>query len=149
MTMNSSNIPTNFLDAMERHFQDAEYLWRRRPKRLANADHLYGLAAECGLKALMSKFVNNFFDHIAGKPVKKADQAHANKIWLRYQHYCQGYLAIHYSLPLCSNPFACWDVAERYAQAGHFSQTRVNGHRLGAMHVKHLIEIAKSRGDLP
>jgi hypothetical protein len=37
----------DFLDAHYRHWQDAELLFGRG--RLANADHLYGLAAECGL----------------------------------------------------------------------------------------------------
>jgi len=44
------NWPEDFLDAHERHWEDAELLFGNR--RWANADHLYGLAAECGLKAL-------------------------------------------------------------------------------------------------
>ena len=37
--------------ALQRHWEDAELLFSE--KRLANADHLYGFSAECGLKAVM------------------------------------------------------------------------------------------------
>ena len=41
----------DFHDAHLRHWQDAELLFRH--DRWANADQLYGLSAECGLKAVM------------------------------------------------------------------------------------------------
>lgn len=44
----------DFLDAHDRHWNDAEYLFAAL--RWANADHLYGLSAECGLKRLMIAF---------------------------------------------------------------------------------------------
>lgn len=43
-------LPVDFADAHRRHWGDAELLFRSR--RLGNADHLYGLSAECGLKAV-------------------------------------------------------------------------------------------------
>lgn len=39
-------MPVDFRDAADRHFTDAGLLSQAR--RLANADHLYGVAAECG-----------------------------------------------------------------------------------------------------
>lgn len=45
---------TDYLDAHERHWDDAELL--KATARHANADHLYGMSAECGLKCLMIKF---------------------------------------------------------------------------------------------
>lgn len=47
----STALGTDFVDAHERHWRDAELLWQHQ--RWANADQLYGLSAECGLKALM------------------------------------------------------------------------------------------------
>ena len=41
----------DFHDAHLRHWQDAELLFEHQ--RWANADQLYGLSAECGLKAVM------------------------------------------------------------------------------------------------
>lgn len=48
-----ARLTEHFRDAMDRHWQDAELLHRK--ERLANADHLYGLSAECGLKALLEQ----------------------------------------------------------------------------------------------
>ena len=47
-------MQANFLDAHERHWGDAERFFSAG--RYANADHLYGMAAECGLKRLMVHF---------------------------------------------------------------------------------------------
>lgn len=47
-------MQADYLDAHERHWEDAEHLFQSG--RWANADHLYGLAAECGLKKLMLAF---------------------------------------------------------------------------------------------
>nr|VFK54807.1 MAG: hypothetical protein BECKTUN1418F_GA0071002_105616 [Candidatus Kentron sp. TUN]VFK55380.1 MAG: hypothetical protein BECKTUN1418D_GA0071000_103118 [Candidatus Kentron sp. TUN]VFK60455.1 MAG: hypothetical protein BECKTUN1418E_GA0071001_105815 [Candidatus Kentron sp. TUN] len=44
----------DFFDAHNRHWQDWEQLFAS--ERWANADHLYGMAAECGLKCLMQAF---------------------------------------------------------------------------------------------
>jgi hypothetical protein len=43
-----SPMNTDFLDAHERHHDDADHLHANA--RHANADHLYGVSAECGLK---------------------------------------------------------------------------------------------------
>ena len=47
-------MKADFLDAFERHWVDAELLFQK--ERLPNADHLFGVAAECGLKRLMLSF---------------------------------------------------------------------------------------------
>ena len=39
-------------DAHDRHWHDGETLYAA--SRWANADHLYGISAECGLKAAMT-----------------------------------------------------------------------------------------------
>lgn len=52
--MKSFTMQVDFLDAHFRHWEDVEQLFQQH--RLANADHLYGLAAECGLKRLMMVF---------------------------------------------------------------------------------------------
>ncbi len=45
-------LPVDFADAHRRH-GGAELLFMS--ERLGNADHLYGLNAECGLKAVMER----------------------------------------------------------------------------------------------
>lgn len=46
----------DYQDASNRHLHDAESLFAQIPKRLANASHLFGLSAECSLKAIARKF---------------------------------------------------------------------------------------------
>lgn len=67
-------MQADFLDAHERHWGDAERLFQAQ--RWANADHLYGMAAECGMKRLMLAFG---MPYDAGKdwPASKQDRAHA------------------------------------------------------------------------
>ena len=64
---------TDFLDAHYRHWEDAELLFNA--KHWANADHLYGFSAECGLKQLMKKF-GMPIDTTTGTPSKGQDRVH-------------------------------------------------------------------------
>ncbi len=73
---------TDFLDAHQRHWDDAERLFNA--KRWANADHLYGLTAECGIKRLMLAF-GMPFDAGRNAPAKHEDRAHAHAIWSRLE----------------------------------------------------------------
>ena len=57
----------DFLDAHLRHWTDAELLYAAQ--RWANADHLYGISAECGLKGLTETFKNG---PLAGKERRQA-----------------------------------------------------------------------------
>ena len=143
-------LPTDYLDAMERHWEDAELFWNQEPKRLANADQLYGLVAECGLKALMTKLVHGYFDHNRGRPSNRDDLVHADGIWERYMNYSQGGAAALYALPTDDiNPFEQWEIDDRYANRMHFDHTRVKGHRDAAITVKELVDKAVRQTDLP
>ncbi len=133
-------MQTDFLDAHERHWQDAELLWRAQ--RLANADHLYGMAAECGLKWLMLQF-GMPFDETRGMPTERADQRHVDGIWQRFDSYRHGRQnAVGYALPE-DNPFKDWHVAQRYAAQRHFDASGVSAHRAGAELVQRLIRKAE------
>ena len=46
-------LPADFADVHRRHWEDAELLFMS--ERLGTADHLYGLNAERGLKAVMER----------------------------------------------------------------------------------------------
>jgi len=143
-------LPTDYLDAMKRHWEDAELFWNQEPKRLANADQLYGLVAECGLKALMTKLVHGYFDHNRGRPSNRDDVVHADGIWERYMNYSQGGAAALYALPTDDiNPFEQWEIDDRYANRMHFDHTRVKGHRDAAITVKELVDKAVRQTDLP
>lgn len=140
--MSGTSFQTDFLDAMERHWQDAELLHSH--VRLANADQLYGLAAECGLKALMLRWGMPF---TGGRPSNPADRVHANGLWSRYEAYRQGNSAV-FALPP-NNPFAHWRIEHRYANQSSFLLSRVQQHQAGAREVKRLIKEARLNGVLP
>ncbi len=134
-------MQTDFLDAHQRHWQDAELLFGLL--RLANADHLYGMAAECGLKRLMQKFGMKT-DQLG--PIEKSDRQHANKIWDRFETYRNGHThGPGYALSP-DNPFFDWKVDQRYTAQHHFDETRVSGHRAGAEQVRRLIHKAEREG---
>lgn len=136
-------MQADFLNAHERHWVDAEYLFQAQ--RWANADHLYGLAAECGLKRLMLAF-GMPYDATRDRPDKSQDRTHANGIWARFESYrCGHHQGTGYALTT-SDPFADWDVAQRYAHQANFDQARVLAHQSGADSVRKLIKKAQKEG---
>lgn len=96
-------MQADFFDAHERHWDDAERLFNAQC--WANADQLYALAAECGLKRLMLAF-GMPFDTSKDRPDKEQDRKHADGIWARYESYRYGHhRGTGYGLP-SSNPFS-------------------------------------------
>jgi hypothetical protein len=74
---------TDFFNAYQRHYKDAESLYTA--SRWANADHLYGFSAECGLKCIMQNFGMRL-DPITETPPKK-DKVHIDQVWDRYEDF--------------------------------------------------------------
>lgn len=140
--------PANFLDAHQRHWEDAELL--RKELRWANADHLYGIATECGLKALMALIAPHKWP--CGEPIEGKDRVHVNYLdpkpltkqnaWDRYQSYLEGSQGARYTLTE-NNPFQDWDISDRYAERAHFSEACVIPHRQGAETVRQLVQQAQ------
>lgn len=140
---NEDDMTADYLDAHQRHWDDAERL--RGTERWANADHLYGIATECGLKRLMLAF-GMTFDVSKGMPAEGKDREHANGIWARYESYRSGHpQGAAYALPAV-NPFADWHVSQRYAPQAAFDRTRVEKHRRGAESVSLLVKQAHLEG---
>lgn len=133
----------DFFNAHDRHRQDADLLFSNA--RWANADHLYGIAAECGLKHMMKSF-GMPVDSTTGSPTERVDRTHASGAWIRFESYRSGHLnGAGYTLPV-QNPFADWDVSQRYANELNFQQSRVHAHQLGAHSVQGLIRKAQLDG---
>lgn len=136
-------MQSDFLDAHNRHWQDAEQLFEAQ--RWANADQLFGMAAECGLKKLMLAFGMGF-DTDKNRPEEGQDRKHADGIWARYEAYRSGHhQGANYGLT-ANNPFQDWDVSQRYANQSNFGQARVQPHRGGANEVRQLIRKAQLEG---
>ncbi|MBF0309418.1 MAG: hypothetical protein HQL56_07825 [Magnetococcales bacterium] len=94
-------MPENFRDAAQRHLGDATQLFIGN--RLPNADHLFGISAECALKAIMQGL------HMSqpGLPPK----VHMFKLWSAHNK-----LVNHYQpqLNAPANMFNNWSVEDRY-----------------------------------
>jgi hypothetical protein len=143
--MTAQNLPPDYLDAMERHWLDAEDLFQRTDPRLANADQLYGLSAECGLKALMRKWGMDLNSNNA--PTDARDRKHADLIWDRYGTYRQGRFTT-LALPP-TNPFDDWSIHHRYAHRSCFQKAVVEVHKQGAAVVQQIVKEADRIGVLP
>ncbi|RJX31123.1 MAG: hypothetical protein C4531_07950 [Desulfurivibrio sp.] len=123
-----------------RHWKDAELL--EKDNRLENADHLYGFAAECAIKNVLVRlpsFSRN------GK-LEKSYKEHVNVLWGRvnYQNLQKSYP--HLSALLKSpNPFADWDVNQRYAANDGISKTALELHKISAKRLLGIINLPGSR----
>lgn len=132
----------DFLDSHRRHLRDADYLFAA--SHLANADHLYGMAAECGLKQLMIAF--GMQTNATGSPNRKNDRVHVDKAWAGYDAYRSGHVAgVRFVLP-SEIPFDNWRAEQRYANTGHFDLDRVEPHRAAAHVVHALMKKAELEG---
>jgi len=113
---------------------------------LANADHLYGLAAECGLKALSEKLVPSGILEPKQDFVHIMEDKKPATAWSRYQTHLVGHaLATRLSVPT-SNPFSDWSVSQRYAHESCFDLLCVERHRRGATLVANLMQTARKEG---
>ncbi|MDD2761693.1 MAG: hypothetical protein PHH11_15555 [Methylomonas sp.] len=132
----------DFLDAHQRYWDDAERLYAAN--RWANADHLYGLSAECGLKGLTERLkgtnlARNEFLHIM-EPKKPSNA------WDIFETFRAGHhLGSKFAMPTL-NPFTNWDVSQRYAHQSHFNPALVDPHREGAKMVSEFIKVADKEG---
>jgi hypothetical protein len=133
-------MATNFCHAAQRTFRDAAIL--EKADRLASADHLFGLAAECALKAILAGLG---VIPRQGKPPKPYD-VHMPKIWEQFSAYVSG--RSDYSLP-DENPFEVWQIDHRYEADETFTVARVQKHKAGARRVAELLDRALLRGQVP
>jgi len=131
--------PEDYLDAHDRHWEDAELLFQEG--RLANADHLYGLSAECGLKALWLRITR-----LTSLP--RRQRVHINHFWddfVRLSRNQRSSQMLGGRLPP-QNPFSNWSVNQRYASRQHFDQRLMEAHRRGAERVRNLVQNARQGG---
>ena len=125
---------TDYRDAAERHFEDAEYLKSdNTANRAPNADHLYGFSAECSLKAVMTALGMERTN--AGAPRDSGLKVHMPEQWAAFQSFASGRLAARYLNVLDqSNPFSDWKVDQRYFHRQTISSTVMSRHREAAIH---------------
>lgn len=141
-------MKADFKNAYERHQQDADSLFDG--KRYANADHLYGLAAECALKAVMKGLDPSLVDK-NGDFLNQTDKKHIDKLWDHFRCFLQGRNASSLSahIPGPNNPFNKWTVNSRYAHHNNFNKGNVLPHKLVVNNsIVNLMIEARARGIL-
>lgn len=133
--------PVDFHDAHLRHWDDAELLSHHR--RWANADQLYGLSAECGLKAVMLGLeIMPVTPH--GVPTRPEHKVHVTKLWSEFTTSVGGRKGAKYlSLLPDGDPFASWSIEDRYAHRRHFDYASVSPRRSAADGIRKVVQRAR------
>lgn len=139
-----------YIDAARRHSDDANFLFKH--SRLASADHLFGLAAECALKAVMA---NLGMEMDSDRPSDPKYIVHINKLWNLFFTFAEGRDAAQITAALgpeadepneSSNPFHDWDISQRYHHRSSFAASTVERHRAGADRSMKALDVARLRG---
>ncbi len=125
----------DYADAHDRHWKDAERLFGCAA--WANADHLYGLSAECGLKAVFQ---------IAGQPIDAARRKHVDELWPAFVLFAEGRWADWLALLPTGAPFSDWSIDQRYAHRRNFDKPLVAPHRNAARAVGAMLQFALRGG---
>jgi hypothetical protein len=128
-------VSTPFSQAATRMFGDAEAL--HSAGRLGTPDHLYGLACECALKAVLCGH-----GVIRGTAPQSPFKVHIDKLWDEYETALQGRTM----LPLGPNPFTGWQAQDRYEEDSVFLPQRVATHRNGAVIGMSALQAAAAQG---
>lgn len=133
-------MPVDFREAAERHWTDGDILFRSA--RLANADHLLGLAAECALKAVMKALGMGVRPD--GAPQDKHHRVHINELWDEFVTFAHARGGARYALTLGAvpNPFAGWDIAQRYDHSSSIGAGQAARHQSAAHTARQVLEQA-------
>lgn len=125
------NTDINFLEAAKRHKDSADLLYAQQ--HWQDADHLYGLAAECGLKALMIELNPQISN--ANGDLEKQHKVHIDKLWNQYNN---SFVSNRNAQSLSvNNPFSDWKIEQRYFKNSadpHF-QKIVDTHKQGTSEI--------------
>lgn len=132
-------VPEDFSNAADRYWLDANTLSQNG--RLATADHLFGISAECALKAIMLA--------LSGKTkLPERYKIHLPQIWDEFLAYRPQSGTQPYACNLSPiNPFEKkWHVADRYGHDSHFTSARVNANRNASFSANLALEKARLDG---
>ena len=134
--------PADFADAHRRHLDDAELLLAHH--RWANADQLYGLSAECGLKAVMR--VLGMPVDVRGRPPPKYSN-HVQELWPVFVTFARNRNGARFlSILPADTPFDDWSHHNRYAAGRHFRRENVEPHRAAARGIIPMVQLAVQSG---
>ena len=133
---------TDYGDAHRRHWEDAELLSKN--ERFANADHLYGMSAECGLKRMMQSL---------GMPVgpkgleDRRYLKHLPDLWPIFITFVKDRGSTRYIREWPKgNPFDQWSINDRYANRQYCDEWIVEQHRNAALTIQDVLDRLRMDG---
>jgi len=126
----------HYSDAYERHFEDANLLFHNA--RWANAEYLYGLSVECGIKALQ---------RAVGQTVRRQHLPNLMQNINHFEFRKSGRTSSRYLLPReVRDAFNDWDVSQRYQHRRQFTMTIAQRRKYGAEAMHKLVEQVRKDG---
>jgi len=135
-------VADDFGDAHKRHWEDAEILFTK--SRWANADHLYGISAECGLKALIVAF--NGTQHKLHLNQNKNNTTLVQEYQSAWSAYLVGRPEAYKISTLPPDFFKGWSVDQRYHSQSLFNEQTTEKRKSNAGHVYEMVKAARSEG---
>ena len=121
----------HFAAAGQRHLVDGQHLHSRG--RLATADHLAGLAAECVLKAILLHFLGATMGRIkpttTGPSGTSVHYGHLPGIWDEVAVHANGRAGAQFVALLATpNPYTDWNIADRYRDGSTITGAATHKH---------------------
>lgn len=117
-------MPEDYAAAAVRHFSDGSLLENNRS--VANADQLFGFAAECAVKFALAE-LPGFLD---GDVLRQEYKKHINDLWdlVPVQSLQRRYPELMALLKI-KGPFASWSTTQRYGPDGVVADQDLERHR--------------------
>lgn len=147
--MTGSTPQVDFRQAGRRHLVDARLLDAQDPPHLENADQLYGLAAECLLKVLLTTHLHLPTPHLhPSKGLESPFNRHIDRLWPQVMLHLQGRPGACYAGLLSeASPFRHFSVEHRYWADG-VGVEQIQEHRRGAEAVAIAVDQALLFGEV-
>lgn len=136
-------MPEDYAVAATRHFRDGALL--EASLRVANADQLFGFAAECAIKSALVEFPG----FLAGGALAPAYHKHIDELWAvvplqGIQRRYRGLVVVLKGLP---QPFADWSTDQRYGPDGVVTNEAIGRHRQAAARILGSVGLGGTRGE--
>ena len=114
-------------------------------RRVANADQLFGFAAECAIKSALVGFPG----FLAGDTLAPAYRKHVDQLWglVPMQDIARRYGGLVVVLKGLQQPFADWSTNQRYGADGVVTGEAMGRHRRAAVRVLGGVGLIGTRGE--
>jgi hypothetical protein len=134
----------DFKAAARRHHKDAQFLLD--DKRWPNADHLAGVAAECGLKAILLGWFGVTLNARSIPVWGSKKLGHVDELWNEVARIISGRSAPIFAALMVGSPFANWHVSDRYSDGNATIEQDAIDHLDMAKKIIGMLELATLDG---